>query len=199
MRRWLPLILAVVAIHPAGAQRAVRLALGVTRSGDLAHDVTLDNTVLKLALAPGATIGVALPFTSPGTYRVVLEASYGTSKLSVTDSTGGASDLGSVATITTSAMLDGRVRGALRWQAGAGILFYRPAEHSGVFLAGALHRYLLSGGVSWTHPLTPDLSLLVLGRYSFQEFITPTLVARGYSSYQSVHRLGLHAGLERRF
>lgn len=193
------MILAVAAIHPAGAQRTVRLALGVTRSSDLAHDATLDNTVLKLGLAPGATIGLGVPINSAGTYRVVLEASYGSSKMSVSDSTGSASELGSVATITTSAMLDGRVRGALRWQAGAGILFYRPAEHGGVFLEGGVRRYLLSGGMSWSRPLTPDLSLLVLGRYSFQEFITPTLVARGYSSYQTVHRLGIHAGIERRF
>ena len=199
MKRWLSLILAVAVMHRAGAQRTVHLALGLTRSSDLAHDATLDNTVLKLALAPGATIGLGWPINAAGTYRVIFEAGYGTSKMSASDSTGGTSDLGSVATITTSAMLDGRVRGALRWQAGAGILFYRPAEHSGVFLEGAVHRYLLSGGLSWTRPLTPDLSLLVLGRYSFQEFITPTLVARGYSSYQTVHRLGLHAGVERRF
>lgn len=198
MRHWLPWILGLTLLHPAGAQRTVRLALGMTRSGDLAHDATLDNTVLKLALAPGATIGLGLPINSAGTYRLIIEGTYGTSAMSATDSTGGSSDLGSVATITTSAMLDGQVRGALRWQAGAGILLYRPAEHRGVFLEGAVHRYLLSAGMSWSHPLTPDLSVLVLGRYSFQEFITPTLVARGYSSYQSVHRLGVHLGVERR-
>lgn len=199
MRRWLPLILVVAVLHPAGAQRTVRLALGVTRSGDLVHDATLDNTVLKLALAPSATIGVALPINAAKTYRVLVEASYGSSKMSAADSTGGTSDLGSVATITTTAMVDGRVRGALRWQAGAGVLFYRPADQSGIFLQGAVHRYLVSGGMSWTHPLTPDLSVLVLGRYSFQEFITPILVARGYSSYRSVHRFGMHVGVERRF
>ncbi len=193
------MILAVTILHPAGAQRTVRVALGLTRSGDLAHDATLDNTTLKLALAPSATIGLALPINAAGTYRVVFESSYGSSKMSVSDSTGAASDLGSVATITTSAMLDGRLRGALRWQAGAGILFYRPATHSGVFLEGGVHRYLVSGGVSWTHPLTPDLNVLVLGRYSFHEFITPILVSRGYSSYQSVHRFGVHVGIERRF
>jgi hypothetical protein len=199
MKHWLPIVLAVAVLHPAGAQRTVRVALGMTRSGDLAHDVTLDDTRLKLAIAPGATIGIALPINAVGTYRVVFEANYGSSKVSATDSTGATSDLGSVATIATTAMVDGRVRGALRWQAGAGILFYRPADHSGVFLDGGVHRYLVSAGMSWTHPLTPDLSVLVLGRYSFQEFITPILVARGYSSYQSVHRFGVHVGVERRF
>ena len=193
------MILAVAILHPAGAQRTVRVALGMTRSGDLVHDATLDNTVLKLAIAPSATIGVALPINAAKTYRLVVEAAYGRSTMTATDSTGGSADLGAVTTITTSAMLDGRVHGALRWQAGAGILFYRPANQSGVFLDGPVRRYLISGGMSWTHPLTPDLSVLVLGRYSFQEFITPILVSRGYSSYQSVHRVGVHVGIERRF
>ena len=199
MRHWLPWILGLTLLHPAGAQRTMRLALGVTRSTDLARDAVLDNTALKLGLAPSATVGLAFPINAAGTYRLVMEAAYGTSKMTATDSTGGTSDLGSVATITVRAMLDGRVRGALRWQAGAGILFYRPASRSGVFLNGAPHRYLVTGGMSWTHPLTADLNLLLLGRYSFQEFITPILVTRGYSSYQSVHRLGLHVGVERRF
>src|SRR3990172_9705055 len=119
MKRWLSLILALAVMHRAGAQRTVHLALGLTRSSDLAHDATLDNTVLKLALAPGATIGLGWPINAAGTFRVIFEAGYGTSKMSASDSTGGTSDLGSVATITTSAMLDGRVRGALRSQARA--------------------------------------------------------------------------------
>lgn len=192
-------MLGLTLLQPAGAQRTVRLALGVTRSSALAHDAILDNTVLKLALAPSATVGVAFPINAAGSYRLVMEAAYGTSKMTASDSTGGTSDLGSLATITTSAMVDGYLRGALRWQVGAGILFYRPANHSGVFLEGPIHRYLATGGMSWTHPITADLNLLVLGRYSFQEFITPILVARGYSSYQTVHRLGLHVGVERRF
>lgn len=199
MRPWLSVILGLTFLHPAGAQRTVRLALGATWTSDLTHDAILDNTVLKLAVAPSATVGVAFPVNAAGTYRLVMEAGYGTSKMTASDSTGGTSDLGSVATITTTAMVDGHLRGALRWQAGAGILFYRPASHSGVFLEGPVHRYVATGGLSWTRPITPDLNLLVLGRYSFQEFITPILVARGYSSYQTVHRLGLHLGVERRF
>ena len=194
------MVLGLFLVRPVGAQRTARLTLGVTASTDLVQDATLDNTVLKLAPAPNATIGLALPINAAGTYRLVLEGGYGTSKMTAADSNGGGrSDLGSVATITTTAMLDGAVRGQLRWQAGGGILFYRPASRSGVFLGGAVHRYLVTGGMSWTHPLTPDLSLLALGRYSFQEFTTPILLARGYSSYQSVHRLGIHVGVERRF
>ena len=199
MRSWLPVILGLTLFQPAGAQRTVRLTLGATRSSDLAHDAILDNTVLKLAVAPSATVGVAVPINAAGSYRLVMEAAYGTSKMTASDSTGGTSDLGSLATITTSAMVDGRLHEALRWQLGAGILFYRPASRSGVFLDGPTHRYLATAGVSWTRPITPGLDLLVLGRYSFQEFITPILVTRGYSSYQTVHRLGLHVGVERRF
>ena len=199
MRPWLPVILGLTLLHPAGAQRTVRLTLGATRSSDLAHDAILDNTVLKLAVAPSATIGVAVPINAAGSYRLVMEAAYGTSKMTAGDSNGGTSDLGSLATITTRAMVDGHLRGAVRWQVGAGMLFYRPANHSGVFLEGPTHRYLATAGMSWSRPITRGLDLLVLGRYSFQEFITPILVTRGYSSYQTVHRLGLHVGVERRF
>lgn len=199
MRRWLPILLAMTLVRPATAQRTVRLTLGVTGSTDLVSDAVLDNTALKLAPAPGVTIGLAVPINTASTYRLVIEAGYGASTMTAKDSYANSSDLGSVATITTSAMLDGPVRGTLRWQAGAGLLFYRPATRGGVFLEGTVHRYLIAGGMSWTHPLAADLNLLVLGRYSFQEFTTPILVARGYSSYQSVHRLGIHVGLERSF
>ncbi len=199
MRRWLPIVLAMILVVPATAQRTVRLTLGMTGSTDLVQDAMLDNTVLKLALAPSATVGLALPVNAAKTFRLILEAGYGAATLTATDSNASSSDLGSVATITARAMLDGRVHGTLRWQAGAGLLFYRPATPGGVFLDGAVHRYLVTGGMSWTHPLAPGLDLLVLGRYGFQEFTTPILIARGYSSYQSVHRLGLHVGLERSF
>ncbi len=199
MRSWFPLLLAVTAAHPASAQRTVRLALGGTWSSDLARDAVLDNTVLTLGVAPGGTVGVAVPITPNGSYRLVIEAGYSTSTLSASSDAGNAGNLSRVATISTVAMLDGAIHGALRWQAGGGLLFYRPAEKQGVFLDGGVRRYQLAGGMSWTHPLTPVLSLLILGRYSFHEFITPVLGARGYSSYQSIHRAGLQVGVERRF
>jgi hypothetical protein len=199
MQRWLLLILVVATAQPALAQRTIRLAAGVTRSGDLAHDAVLDNTVLSLGLAPTVTVGVAMPITTHGSLRGLFEASYATSRLAATDATVSKDPLGRVATLSTSAMLDGPVSGALRWQAGVGVLFYLPTEHAGVFLDGAAHRYLVGGGLSWTHPLTSSINLLALGRYSFHEFTTPVLVSRGYSSYQSVHRFGVQLGVERRF
>lgn len=199
MRRRLILLLLVAAIHPAGAQRSVHLALGATRSADLVHDARLDNTALKLATAPTATLGVALPINASGSHRVVIEAGYGSSSMTATDSRAGASDLGRVATLSALAMLDGKLTGVLRWQAGVGVLVYQPSTKGGVFLSGGTHRYLVGGGLSYSRPLTKALDLLVLGRYSFHEFTTPTLVERGYSSYQSVHRVSVLVGVERRF
>lgn len=199
MHRWLPILLLTATAHPAVAQRTVRFTIGATRSGDLVHDAVLDQSRLQLAVAPTATVGLALPINAASSYRVVLEAALGSSKLSASDANGGPTDLGRVTTIGTSATLDGRIDGPLRWQAGVGVLFYRPAISQGVFLAGGTSRYMVTGGLSWSHPLASRLDLLLLGRYAFHEFRTATLVSRGYSSYQSVHRIGLQVGLERRF
>lgn len=199
MRLWPLLVLVIAMAHPVAAQRTVRVALGGTWSSDLARDAVLDNTVLKLAVAPGGLLGVAIPITPNGGYRLLIEAGYASASLSASSDAGNAGDLGRVATISTVAMLDGAIHGALRWQAGGGLLFYRPASKAGVFLDGGLRRYQVAGGMSWNHPITPSLSVLILGRYSFHEFITPILVSRGYSSYQSVHRAGLQVGVERRF
>lgn len=202
--RWLgglaALLLLGTSVVPARAQVTGRLALGASKSTRLLRDNVLDNTELTLGVAPTATAGLAFPLSRTGPYRVVFEGSYSRATLSVTDdSMTGRVELQKVGLIGVGMMLDGPLGRGLRWQAGAGVLWYRPSERQGVFAANAPTRYQLTGGLSWARPIRGPLSLLAMARYSFHEFTTASLVDRGYSSTEGIHRLGLQLGLERRF
>ena len=198
MRRLLTAAMITVGTTPLAAQTGVQLTAGVTSSGILVSDGVL-RTKLRPAIAPTIGIAIAIP-TGKGPYRAVLAAHYSRSSLRVTDTDFGTTDdLGTLATIDALVMAEGPIAGALRWQFGGGAIFYRPSANQGVFLDGPSHRWLIAGGLAWSHTLSPHLHLVVDGRVDSHTFTTDVLVARHYAGAQGVQRFGLHFGVERTF
>jgi hypothetical protein len=196
MRSSLVALAITAAASPLAAQAGVQLTGGVTSSGILITDGVL-RTELRPTIAPTIGLAIALP-TGKGPFRLLLETHYARATLRVTDTDLHITDdLGSLATIDAVVMAEGPVTGKFRWQVGGGAIFYRPSENQGVFLDGPASRWLISGGLVWTHPLTPRLHLLINGRVDNHTFTTDVLVARNYAGTQSVFRLGLHVGVER--
>ena len=199
MRFRILLLATAVWTAPLASQATVRLSAGATYSSALIDDGVL-STKLRPAIAPTVGLGVSYP-TGKGPYRVLAEVSYARSALNVisTGAASGSSDqLAAVATITTLVLAEGAVRGGLRWQVGAGAVFYSPTQREGVFQNGGTHRWVLAGGVLWSHPLTTTMDLLITARADAHTFTTDVLQARGYGESQSVERLGLLFGVNRR-
>jgi hypothetical protein len=195
----LPILLLAIAAWaaPLGAQAAVRLSAGATYSSALIDDGVL-STKLRPAIAPTVGLGLSYP-TGKGPYRVLAEVTYARSPLNVVATDNPSHDqLAAVATITTLALVEGPVGGALRWQAGGGAVFYRPTERQGVFQNGGTHRWVIAGGLMWTRALTAATDLLITGRIDAHNFTTNVLQARGYGASQSVQRFGLLVGVNRR-
>jgi hypothetical protein len=190
-----------LAITPLAAQATVRLAAGATMSTSLIQDGSLFSR-LTPTVAPDVSLAVSYP-TGPG-YRVVLEADLRHAGLDAVDNDPREPDyqfkdrIGSLTTVDALLLVEGQVFGPLRWQAGGGVVFYRPGEREGVFQDGGTHRWVIAGGLAWTHPMGPRWNALVQGRVDHQGFTTPTLVDRGYGESQSVQRLSLQLGVERR-
>lgn len=183
---------------PLAAQTSGQLTAGLTSSGTLVTDGVL-RTTLRPTIAPTIGIAIAIP-TGKGPYRARFEAHYARSTLRATDvDFGTTDDIGSLTTIDALVMVEGPLAGAFRWQVGGGAIFYQPAQNQGVFLDGPTHRWLLAGGFTWTHALSPHLRLLVNGRVDSHTFTTDILVARNFAGSQGVQRLGLYAGVERTF
>jgi hypothetical protein len=180
----------------ASGQSSLRLSAGATLGTSLVNDDLGGEITLKPAVAPTLALAVAHPVGLG--YRMVLEGSVGSSTLKVTDK-GVEDELGALRTMGLTLLLDGPVRGRVRWQAGAGALLYRPAEKQGVFLDGAPTRWLLALGASWSRPLSGALELVANVRYDYSTFTTKHLDQVGYSQFNTVHRVGLFAGVERRF
>ena len=182
---------------PLTAQGNAQLTLGATYSTPIVDDGILD-TKLRPAVAP--TVGVAFSIsTGKGPYRALVEAHYSRSPLNVTEGTGSRDQLASVGVIDALFMLEAPIKNGVRARFGGGAVFYSPSQRQGVFLAGGVRRWIIAGELLWTHQLTPRLSLLVNGRVDSHEFTTPTLRTRGYGGAQSVRRVGLQLGVERKF
>lgn len=192
------LLLAIAAwTAPLAGQATVRLTAGASYSSVLIDDGVL-STKLRLAIAPTVGLGVSYP-TGKGPYRVLAEVSYARSPLNVITTDNVSHDqLAAVATVTTLVLAEGAVQGALRWQVGGGAVFYRPTERQGVFQNGGTRRWVIAAGLAWTHPLTAAMDLLITVRLDSHSFSTDVLRARGYGSGQSVQRVGLLFGVNRR-
>lgn len=187
---------ALLGVGEASAQAAIRLSAGAVVSTPLVRDELGGPITLKAAVAP--TIAIAVSHDVGLGYRLQLEGAVGSSTLKVTDN-GVNDDLGALRTMSLTMLLDGPIGHSLRWQAGGGALLYRPAEKFGVFLNDSPTRWLLAAGMSWSRPLNTAYSLVVNGRYNFSTFTTKRLDQIGYSQFTTVQRVGLLAGVERRF
>lgn len=191
-----------LAITPLAAQATVRLAAGATVSTPLIQDGAL-LTQLTPALAPDVSIALSYP-TGAGGYRVLLETDVRHAGLNAVDNDPNEPDyrskdhIGSLTTIDALVLVEGHVRWGLRWQAGGGAVFYRPGQREGVFQDGGTQRWVIAAGLVWTHPMGPHWNLLAQGRVDHQGFTTRLLVDRGYGESQSVQRVTLQLGVERR-
>lgn len=189
----------LLAAAPMAAQVAVRLGVGVTGATPLADDVAYltDVISLKSGVAPTVALSVAHPFAD-GKYHVRLEGRFTTASLTSTTADG-EREVTDLRTLALTAFLEGRLRGNVRWQVGGGQLLYRPAERRGVFRDDAPAKWLAAAGASWTRPIGRDLELVVNARWDMHEFSTLALRRAGWSLGQTVHRVGLTLGAERRF
>lgn len=186
----------VALVTPGVSQTAVRVNVGATAWSPLVNDYLGGDITLKPAVAPTLSIAVAHPVGQG--YRMALEGQFGTSTLEVEDR-GATDDLGTLRTLGLLVLMDGPIASALRWEAGAGALFYRPTIPQGVFLDGGTTRWQLVAGLTWQKRVATELDLVVAARYDYSTFTTTHLIALGYSASTAVHRAGLHVGLERTF
>ncbi|MES2306946.1 MAG: hypothetical protein V4558_15700 [Gemmatimonadota bacterium] len=187
---------ALIGTGQASAQAALRLSAGAVVSTPLVRDDLGGPITLKPAIAP--TLAVAVSHDVGLGYRLQLEGAIGSSTLKVTDN-GVNDELGALRTMSLTLLLDGPIGHSLRWQAGGGALLYRPAEKFGVFLDDSPTRWLLAAGASWSRPLNAAYSVVVNARYNYSTFTTKHLDQIGYSQFTTVQRVGLFAGVERRF
>lgn len=178
------------------AQTSLRLSAGATLGTPLVRDDLGGEIVVKAAVAPTVALAVSHPVGHG--YRMMLEGSVGSSTLKVTDK-GVEDELGTLRTLGLNFLLDGPIRNTLRWQAGAGALLYRPSEQQGIFLDDSPTRWLLALGASWSRTLSGQFDLVVNARYDYSTFTTKHLDRVGYSQFTTVQRVGLFAGVERRF
>lgn len=199
-RTQLPFLLAAFvtlsAAAGASAQTSLRLSAGATLGTPLVRDDLGGAITVKPAVAPTIALAAAHPVGHG--YRMILEAAVGSSTLQVTDK-GVNDELGALRTLGLALLLDGPIRKSLRWQAGAGALMYRPSEQQGIFLDDSPTRWLLAVGASWSRPLSATIDLVVNARYDYSTFTTRHLDKLGYSQFTTVQRVGLFAGVERRF
>ncbi|MGH7525031.1 MAG: hypothetical protein ACREK8_12030 [Gemmatimonadales bacterium] len=183
---------------PLAGQATVQLSAGATYSTALVDDGVL-STKLRPAIAPTVALDVAYP-TGKGPYRALAEVTYARAPLNVINTLGTSTDgqLAAVATVTTLVLFEGKLLWLFRWQLGGGAVFYLPTANEGVFQNGGTHRWMLAGGVVWSRQITETLKLQVTGRVDTHTFTTSALGDRGYAGSQSVQRLGLRVGIERR-
>lgn len=153
---------------------------------------------LRPAVGPSIGLAVALP-TGKGPYRLRLEGHYTRATLNATTDAGGTNALFTLATIDALVMAEGPLFGSLRWQAGAGAIFYRPSENQSAFGDGPVRRWLVTAGAIYSHPIAAGLDLFIDGRVDGHTFTTDLLVARGYAGSQGVRRGSLSVGLSRTF
>jgi hypothetical protein len=177
-------------------QAFVRVGAGVTGSTDFAKDFLVEPLGSRQSLA--ATGGLLVGWQMASGHRFGVEARYAVGSWEVVDRDY-TDDLGSLKTLNLAVFADGPISGGLRWEAVAGVLRYQPESEVGVFGSGAPSPWMVGGGASWSRPWRGGLTMVVSARYDYHGFNTKRLDTDGYSSRQSVHRVGLLLGVERGF
>lgn len=173
-----------------------RVTAGVTMGTPLVEDVLGGPVSLGTGVAP--TLAIALEVPIDATYRGMIEVRASRGTLAVDDD-GTDDELGNLTTASVMGLVNGPLFGAFRWEVGAGIITYRPADRGGVFAQGGPSPWILGAGLSWTRALNPSTDFVAGARYDFHQFRTRQLETRGYSQYQTVHRVGIGVGVARRF
>lgn len=190
-----PLALAALSA-PLGAQVTMRATVGGTVSTTLIDDNFL---LTKEKLTPAPTVDVAVTLPTGHGYRVLFEADMRHADIEAASSfpvATGNDRIGSVTTIDGLILGEGDLWRHFRWQAGGGIVWFRPSEDEGIFQDGSTTSWVLTAGILWSRPLTHTWNVLAGGRIDHQNFTTGALEDRGYIGGQSLIRFALTAGLE---
>lgn len=189
-------VLALLLPVSVGGQMFVRVGAGVTASTDFVKDFIVEPLAARQSIAPTAQL--LLGWRMASGFRVGVEARYAIGNWEVEDREF-TDEVGGLKTLNLALFADGPIRGALRWEAVAGVLRYQPETEVGVFGSGAPSPWMLGGGVSWSRPLSSAFNVVVAARYDYHGFNSQRLDTEGYASRQSVHRAGLTLAVERGF
>jgi hypothetical protein len=196
MRAILVLFLALptVRLSVAQSQTDYYARLGITFATKLVTDDVIQEVDTRQSLAPTLVLGASLPIAP--TYTAGLEATLTTSRYHSTEQNQD-TDLGTLRTGSVLLGLEGPVRRRVGWRAGAGLIRYWPAEHSGIFLRGGTTRFLAGAGLDYRRLLLAHWDLMVSLRYDFHRFTTGELEARRFTGSQGVQRISASIGLAR--
>lgn len=191
------LVLAALVASPVSlpAQAFGRVGAGVTLSTPFVKDFIVEPVEAGQSLAPTLVALVGWRLTSG--HRLAVEARYAMGNLEVEDR--GVTDaLGALPTLGLALFADGPLRGALRWEAVAGRLAYRPEHETGLFSSGGTSPWMVGAGLSWSRPMG-GVVLVPAIRYDYHGFNTDRLDGDNYTGRQAVHRVGISLALERGF
>jgi hypothetical protein len=190
-------LLIALLVLPAAvpAQAFVRVGAGMTVSTPFVKDFIAEPIESRQSFAPTAAALVGWRHASG--HRIGVEARYATGSWEVEDR-GLTDDLGGLATIGLALFADGPLRGALRWEAVAGTIAYRPESETGLFSGGAPTPWMVGAGLSWSRAMG-QLVLVPSLRYDYHGFSTSRLDGDDYTARQAVHRIGLSLSIERGF
>jgi hypothetical protein len=193
----LAITLTLVTAGALPAQVRVTARLGATWSSTLAEDEIGTPIEVETGIAPTLSLGASI--VSGKKYRLGLETILTSSPVEATDDFG-TTDLGGLRTLTLLATAGGAAMvTGLHWQLGIGVIKYLPGEEEGLFRQGGPAEITGTFLAEFRRALNPDWEWTVGARYGFHRFITQELESRGYSRGQSVHRIGLEAGISRYF
>lgn len=189
-----------LALWPSGP-----LAAQVSWTGRLG--ATLTSTMVTdqlgtegIEIAPGVSPTLGLEASVPLRTRTPVDASF---ELLVATGTlrreegGTSTDLASMRTFALTAGVRGQIVPRVFWRAGAGLMSYVTSEKESIFLDGAPTRLLVTAGVEYRHPLTPQYTLSGIVRYDLHGFTTEQLRSSGYTGSQMVHRVMVGLGVSR--
>jgi len=194
MPRYFAILLTFALAVRADAQVSARITAGATRGSTLVDDDVNGPIALGTAISPTVAVAIAHPVGSG--YRALLEVRASRGNLMVDDDAGSAS-LDGLTALGVMVLVDGPVAGTVRFEIGAGLLSYR-TQQRGVFADGRPSPWILGGGLSWSRPLGVTTQLIVNARYDFHQFQSDRLESLGYTRFNTVHRVGLGFGVERR-
>jgi hypothetical protein len=192
-----PIVALAMLLLPAAlsAQAFGRVGAGLTFSTPFVKDFIAEPVEARQSLAP--TVVAMLGWRLASGHRLGVEARYAMGSYEVEDR-GLTDDLGGLPTLGLALFADGPLRGALRWEAAAGRLAYRPERETGLFSSGGTSPWMVGGGLSWSRPLGAFVLVPAI-RYDYHGFNTDRLDGENYTGRQTVHRVGVALTVERGF
>jgi len=195
-RAWRAAGVAILVAAPLPAQVGVRISLGLRYSSDLVRDSIVTPFDVRPALAPAASVALALPLEKGWTALATLDGSRST--LHRVDATGSVA-LQQLTTLAFTVGFERPIIPRLSGEVGLGGVRYSPSAETGVFKDGNPSiAGLVLVQVNYAPPLPGPFRRCALSlRYDLHQFITTALRAEGFQDSRAVHRftLGVTAAL----